>query len=152
MKSDKILKILGRNIRHESLEKLGVPTWTLAYEAIKSGNIERGLELVELARFELKQRHDSLARMLGYMMDFIAQNYGEEQIGAMWQSIGRQHVLNTPAYQPHPPEIRVLLVAETQCGHGCFDSNINVILSDAGPREEVCGSVATRGTLCKVYK
>ena len=36
--------------------------------------------------------------------------------------------------------------------HGCFDSNINVILSDAGPREEVCGSVASRGTLCRVYK
>jgi len=36
--------------------------------------------------------------------------------------------------------------------HGCFDSNINVILSDTGPREEICGSVATRGTLCKIYK
>ena len=36
--------------------------------------------------------------------------------------------------------------------HGCFDSSINTILSDAGPREEVCGSVAARGTLCRVYK
>jgi thiosulfate reductase/polysulfide reductase chain A len=36
--------------------------------------------------------------------------------------------------------------------HGCFDSNVNVILSGDPPREPVCGSVRTRGTLCKVYK
>ncbi len=36
--------------------------------------------------------------------------------------------------------------------HGCFDSNINVILSGDEPRGETCASVATRGTLCKVYK
>ncbi|GAF98049.1 unnamed protein product, partial [marine sediment metagenome] len=36
--------------------------------------------------------------------------------------------------------------------HGCFDSNINVVLSDSGPREAICGSVATRGTLCRIYK
>ena len=35
--------------------------------------------------------------------------------------------------------------------HGCFDSNINVVLSDVS-RERICGSVPTRGTLCKVYK
>lgn len=35
--------------------------------------------------------------------------------------------------------------------HGCFDSNVNVILSMDSPREEICGSVPLRGTLCKVY-
>jgi thiosulfate reductase/polysulfide reductase chain A len=35
--------------------------------------------------------------------------------------------------------------------HGCFESNINVVLSGGPPREPVCGSVRTRGTLCKVY-
>ena len=35
--------------------------------------------------------------------------------------------------------------------HGCFESNINVALSDAPPRDEICASVRTRGTLCKVY-
>ena len=35
--------------------------------------------------------------------------------------------------------------------HGCFESNISVVLSDQ-PREPVCGSVPVRGTLCKVYK
>ncbi|MFC1957508.1 molybdopterin-dependent oxidoreductase [Chloroflexota bacterium] len=35
--------------------------------------------------------------------------------------------------------------------HGCFESNISVILSDQ-PREPVCGSVPIRGTLCKIYK
>jgi anaerobic selenocysteine-containing dehydrogenase len=36
--------------------------------------------------------------------------------------------------------------------HGCFDSNVNVVLSGDPPREPVCGSVRTRGTLCRVYQ
>jgi anaerobic selenocysteine-containing dehydrogenase len=36
--------------------------------------------------------------------------------------------------------------------HGCFESNIDVVLSDDPPREEICGSVPSRGTLCKIYK
>lgn len=36
--------------------------------------------------------------------------------------------------------------------HGCFDSNINVVLSGDPPRDEICASVPTRGTICKVYK
>ncbi len=36
--------------------------------------------------------------------------------------------------------------------HGCFESNINVVLSADQPREPICGSTPLRGTLCKVYK
>jgi anaerobic selenocysteine-containing dehydrogenase len=36
--------------------------------------------------------------------------------------------------------------------HGCFDSNINVVTSGDPPREEICGSVPTRGTLCRICK
>jgi len=36
--------------------------------------------------------------------------------------------------------------------HGCFDCNINVVMSGDSPREEICASVPTRGTLCRVYK
>ncbi len=36
--------------------------------------------------------------------------------------------------------------------HGCFESNIDVVLSDDPPREPICGSVRTRGTLCKMYR
>jgi len=36
--------------------------------------------------------------------------------------------------------------------HGCFESNINVVLTDDPPRETICGSVPMRGTLCKIYK
>lgn len=36
--------------------------------------------------------------------------------------------------------------------HGCFESNIDVVLSDDPPREKICGSVAIRGTLCRIYK
>jgi anaerobic selenocysteine-containing dehydrogenase len=35
--------------------------------------------------------------------------------------------------------------------HGCFESNIDVVLSDDPPREPICGSVPTRGTLCRIY-
>jgi len=36
--------------------------------------------------------------------------------------------------------------------HGCFESNINAVLSGDPPRDEICASVPTRGTLCKVYR
>jgi len=36
--------------------------------------------------------------------------------------------------------------------HGCFDSNINVVTSGDPPREQICGSVPTRGTLCRIYR
>jgi anaerobic selenocysteine-containing dehydrogenase len=36
--------------------------------------------------------------------------------------------------------------------HGCFESNINVVTTDDPPREEICASVRTRGTLCRIYK
>lgn len=36
--------------------------------------------------------------------------------------------------------------------HGCFESNINVVTTDDPPREDICASVRTRGTLCKIYK
>ena len=36
--------------------------------------------------------------------------------------------------------------------HGCFDSNVNVVLSFDPPLEPVVGAVPTRGTLCRIYK
>ncbi len=36
--------------------------------------------------------------------------------------------------------------------HGCFDSNVNVVLTGDPPREPICGSVRTRGTLCRISK
>ncbi|MGA3127338.1 MAG: molybdopterin-dependent oxidoreductase [Candidatus Korobacteraceae bacterium] len=35
--------------------------------------------------------------------------------------------------------------------HGCFESNINAVLTDDPPREPICGSVPLRGTLCRFY-
>jgi len=34
--------------------------------------------------------------------------------------------------------------------HGCFDSNVNVVLDMGPPWEEICGSVPLRGTLCRL--
>ena len=36
--------------------------------------------------------------------------------------------------------------------HGCWDSNINAILSNDPPYDPICGATPLRGTLCKVYK
>ena len=36
--------------------------------------------------------------------------------------------------------------------HGCFVSNINVVLNAAPPWEKISASVPTRGTICKLYK
>jgi len=36
--------------------------------------------------------------------------------------------------------------------HGCFESNINTVLTGEPPRDEICGSVPTKATLCRIYK
>jgi thiosulfate reductase/polysulfide reductase chain A len=36
--------------------------------------------------------------------------------------------------------------------HGCFESNINVVLTDDLPRDKICASVRSRGSLCRIYK
>ncbi len=36
--------------------------------------------------------------------------------------------------------------------HGCFESNISVVLSDDPPREPICGSVRIRGTICRLCR
>ena len=36
--------------------------------------------------------------------------------------------------------------------HGCWESNINVILPNDPPYDPICGATPLRGTLCKVYK
>lgn len=36
--------------------------------------------------------------------------------------------------------------------HGCFESNINLVLTDDPPREAICGSVPLRGTICRITK
>jgi anaerobic selenocysteine-containing dehydrogenase len=34
--------------------------------------------------------------------------------------------------------------------HGCFESNVNVVLTMDPPWEEICGSVPLKGTLCRI--
>lgn len=34
--------------------------------------------------------------------------------------------------------------------HGCFESNVNVVMDMGPPWEDICGSVPLRGTLCRV--
>ncbi len=36
--------------------------------------------------------------------------------------------------------------------HGCWDSNINAILSNDPPYDPITGATPLRGCLCKVYK
>ncbi len=36
--------------------------------------------------------------------------------------------------------------------HGCWDSNINAILSNDPPYDPISGATPLRGNLCKVYK
>lgn len=36
--------------------------------------------------------------------------------------------------------------------HGCWDSNINAIMSNDPPYDPICGATPLRGNLCKVYK
>ncbi len=57
-------KVFGRKIRQDDWSEIGIPTWTLAHEAIQGGRIKEALELFEYAHFEVNSlRHHEMGLM-----------------------------------------------------------------------------------------
>lgn len=75
-----------RKIRRDNMSELGIPTWTLAQDALKAGDIERASELFDYGCSEFRQVHDAMAQGTCESLDYIAQTFGEEQVGNVWRS------------------------------------------------------------------
>jgi hypothetical protein len=82
-------KILGRMLRMDDLETLGVASQTLAEEAIRAGNIDEAISLVDYFHQEMSIMHNIMITWLTDMMRYIinrggnADNAGDLSISLM---------------------------------------------------------------------
>lgn len=79
----------GRKIRADDWPQLGTPTWPLAEQALREGKVEEGLELVDVARFEDNFPRMGFHAIMMRTQNFIADNWGEEQIATLWRFLGK---------------------------------------------------------------
>jgi hypothetical protein len=64
--------VLGRKIRQDDPEALGISNWALVDEAIKAGRTEEALEFVEYGCEQDKETHDSLVAFIDILLTHIA--------------------------------------------------------------------------------
>jgi len=105
--------------------------------------------LREIVPYPLLQIHPYTATELGIRNgDWVwieaPENRGRVKMKAELTEAVNPQVVHAPSHWWYPerkhPE------------HGCWESNINVILPNDPPYDPICGATPLRGTLCKVYK
>lgn len=73
--------LLGRPLRvDEPVEELGISTYDRLRDAIKAGDTETALELVEYAQVEGKGLHDVYCDWVYSLLTWISENCGEERL------------------------------------------------------------------------
>ncbi len=110
-------KIWGRKIREDKLTDLGVPTATLACEAVKAGRTEEALELIEYGSFEAKKMHDASVSVIDDFLGYLARRFGEEEIARLWRECFHPRVAARVALKL-TLEQQVHRYAEDHRGHG----------------------------------
>jgi hypothetical protein len=109
--------VWNRKIRQDELADLGVPTATLAAEAVKAGRTDEALELIEYGTFEAKKMHDASVTVIDDLLGYLARRFGEGEIERFWREsftprIAARMALNLTLEQ------QVHRFAEDHRGHG----------------------------------
>ena len=110
-------ELWGRKMREDRLADLGVPTATLAAEAVKAGRVDEALEFIEYGTFEAKKMHDASVTVIDDFLGHLARRFGEEEIATMWRECFHARVANRMALNL-TLEQQVQRYAEDHRGHG----------------------------------
>ncbi|MFC1917381.1 hypothetical protein ACFLXH_01855 [Chloroflexota bacterium] len=102
---------LGRLIRQDNLDELGISTWTKIKEAIQAEKYQEALSLVDYLNPEGKRLHDVLCDSIWASETYIADNLGEE---ALYQSLRQTAEPHYKGLQKLTPEEYMLLRAESE--------------------------------------
>ncbi len=116
-------KHLGRKIRWDDWDAIGIPTWTLAEEAIRDGRIEEGLELFYNARFGLNFVRYEFVKLFVAGLNYLVDKQGEQEVEKFWRALGK----NLPLRRELTPEMvleSVKVDAEVQRSHLCGPSGL----------------------------
>ena len=81
LKIEKVEKLGGRILRcDEPSEELGISSYTLLRDLITKGDKEGALKLLDYVQHEFKWLHDLYSDWAYIDLDYVAKNYGEEEI------------------------------------------------------------------------
>ena len=89
--------LLGRPLRVGTLEELGENTIDKLKEEIKAGHKQEALDLAEYLLWEGADLHDTYTDWVYADLDWIARNYGEEEIPKVLRHVKK--ILDTKAIQ-----------------------------------------------------
>jgi hypothetical protein len=106
-------QVLGRVIRKEGIEELGIGTVRQINEAIDAGRLAEAKQLVDYFRTEMLVVHDIYAQYVQDILAFIARTYGEDQVEAAFRgALGTWFKERYEAYNKMTLAERVQLTAE----------------------------------------
>src|SRR5215472_5774389 len=78
--------VLGRMIRKEGIDELGVGTVRVINGLIDQGKTEEAKAMVDYFRTEMLVVHDIYAQYVQDILAFIAATYGEDQVEAAFRA------------------------------------------------------------------
>jgi hypothetical protein len=105
--------VLGRMIRKEGIEELGVGTVRVINDLIDQGKAEEAKAMVDYFRTEMLVVHDIYAQYVQDILAFIAGTFGEDQVEAAFRAaLGTWFAERYEAYNKMTLEERVQLTAE----------------------------------------
>lgn len=119
---------LQRAIRQEGWDAQGIPTWTMLSEAIRQGEKEEALQLLNYGIGESRKIYNTLMRFVNLWLDYAADKWGEEIVPELWQAVRS----NPKSDQPSSDMSRALgNVAEmvrldAEMARGTYSGNSNL--------------------------
>lgn len=131
-------KVLGRKVRLDDWNEIGISTWTKIKEAIEAGRTQQALELVDYLNPESKTIHDLYCDWAYADLTFIAENFGEEQVyhalRYAFQTVGQTPLFKALLYARSLEET-LQIVAETYRAHRIGRGEMgNFTIVDEGDR------------------
>ncbi len=114
---------LQRKIRQDDWADLGKSTWALAEAAIKAGQTEDALDLVEYGRGEVDRVRYVCAELANALATYVGDKFGDEEIERAWRYIADTRHANLRSSRT-PPDVAEMVrrQAELQRGHNCGPS------------------------------
>ena len=108
---------LKRDIRKDPVSEIGISTWTMAQEALRSGDIKQAEKLMDHCFSGMKEVHDMIVLTTGEWLEYIVEHLGEDHVEKLWGKMVPNLRPIIKALSSIEPIERVYAFAETFRSH-----------------------------------
>ena len=110
------LQALQREIRQDDLQELSIPTWELVSESIRKNKIDEALKYLSYGCSENMRMHDGSILFTSMLLNYLAINFGENQIEKM---LRERYVPRVEEWLKTLPDVQGSLyrISESMRGH-----------------------------------